>query len=151
MSHSSGPTRPRLIIADDDPVIQVLLSASLEQDFELVGIAEDSEAAIELARSTQPDVALIDVVMPKGGGPRAVAGIVEVAPRTAIVVLSGDESDALVRELIRAGAVAYGRKGLGAPALVELLNESIEARTREQARSRAASSPTPTPTPTPMP
>jgi DNA-binding NarL/FixJ family response regulator len=128
--------RPRLLIADDDLVITSLLSATLDQDFEVVGIATDSEEAIALAGSSQPDVALIDVEMPKGGAPRAVPGIVEVAPEAAIVVLSGDESDQLVRDLIRAGAVAYSRKGIDPEDLVALLHNSIEVRAIERARLR---------------
>jgi two-component system, NarL family, response regulator DesR len=135
-SDKESRPRPRLIIADDDLVIASLLSASLVGDFDVVGIAGDSEEAIALAGASQPDVALIDVEMPKGGAPRAVPGIVEVAPEVAIVVLSGDESDKLVRELIRAGAVAYSRKGVDPEDLVALLHNSIEVRAIERARLR---------------
>jgi two-component system, NarL family, response regulator DesR len=135
-SDKASRPRPRLIIADDDLVITSLLSASLVGDFDVVGIAGDSEEAIALAGASQPDVALIDVEMPKGGAPRAVPGIVEVAPEVAIVVLSGDESDKLVRELIRAGAVAYSRKGIDPEDLVALLHNSIEVRASERARLR---------------
>jgi DNA-binding NarL/FixJ family response regulator len=119
--------RPRLMIADDDPVVQSMLSVSLSSGFDVVGVAGDSDEAIELARVSQPDAAVVDVEMPKGGGLRAVRGIVEVAPDTAIVVLSGDESDRIVRELMQAGAVAYRRKGVPADALAESLTESIKA------------------------
>lgn len=132
--------RPRLMVADDDFIIQTLMSASLERDFEVVGVAGDAEEAIDLARAEQPDVALVDVEMPKGGGSRAVAGMIEVAPRVAIVVLSGDESDAVVRELISAGAVAYSRKGIDPQELTELLIDSIEVRAKELARTGAADS-----------
>jgi DNA-binding NarL/FixJ family response regulator len=134
--------RPRLIIADDDLIIQVLLSASLEQDFEVIGVAGDSEEAIALARRTQPDVALVDVEMPKGGGLRAVSGIVDVAAATAIVMFSGDESDATVRDLIGAGAVAYCRKGIDPQVLSELLKDSIDVRAKERERSRRSLAPT---------
>ena len=126
---SVAPTghRPRLMIADDDPVVQSMLSASLSSTFEVVGVAGDSDAAIELARVSQPDAAVVDVEMPKGGGLRAIQGIVEVAPETAIVVLSGDESDKTVGDLIQAGAVAYRRKGLAPNVLAGSLTESIRA------------------------
>jgi DNA-binding NarL/FixJ family response regulator len=126
---SDTPTehRPRLMIADDDPVVQTMLSMSLDGEFEVVGVAADSEEAIELARISQPDAAVVDVEMPKGGGMHAVRGILEVAPDTAIVVLSGDESDSLVRELMQAGAIAYRRKGLAPQVLAESLTESIKA------------------------
>jgi DNA-binding NarL/FixJ family response regulator len=126
---SVAPTghRPRLMIADDDPVVQSMLSVSLSRAFEVVGVAGDSDAAIDLARASQPDAAVVDVEMPNGGGLHAVEGILEAAPGTAIVVLSGDESDRVVRELIGAGAIAYRRKGVPPEALAECLTESIKA------------------------
>jgi DNA-binding NarL/FixJ family response regulator len=138
----SPSPRPRLIVADDDVVLQSLLSASLERDFQIVGVASDGEEAVALAKLTQPDVALVDVEMPKGGGPHAVRGIVEVAASTAIVVLSGDESDTVVRDLIQAGAVAYCRKGIDPEALAQLLTGAIHARAKEREASRRSLPPT---------
>jgi len=117
---------PRLMIADDDPVIQSLLDMSLSQEFDVVGVAADGEQAVELARESQPDAALVDLEMPAGGGLRAVRGIREGAPGTAIVVLSVDESDGVVREVIGAGATAYLRKGVAPDVLADTLFDSIE-------------------------
>jgi DNA-binding NarL/FixJ family response regulator len=124
--------RWRLMIADDDPVIGSIFSMSLGDDFEVVAVAADSEEAIEVAKTSHPDAAIVDVDMPKGGGLRAVRGILEVSPDTAIVVLSGDESDAVVRELMAAGAIAYRRKGVSPEALAECLRESIRAHASER-------------------
>jgi DNA-binding NarL/FixJ family response regulator len=121
----SGPSLPRLMIADDDAVIRLVLSMSLSADFEIVGMAGDAVEAIELARTSQPDVALVDVEMPRDGGLRAVAGILQVAPLVAIVALSVDESAGIVRELITAGAVAYCRKGITPETLAESLVDAI--------------------------
>jgi len=126
---------PRLMIADDDPVVQMMLGMALGDEFEIVGIAGDSEQAVDVARSNQPDAALVDVVMPKGGGLRAVLGILEVAPATAIVVLSGYKADGVVNELIKAGAIAYRRKGVAPSALAEALSESIKVHTAERRES----------------
>jgi DNA-binding NarL/FixJ family response regulator len=123
---------PRLMIADDDPVIQSMLDISLSEEFEVVGVAADGEEAVELAKASQPDAALVDVEMPLGGGLAAVRGIREVAPHTAIVVLSIDESDGIVRELMYAGATVYLRKGVGPHALADALMASIEAHAVEQ-------------------
>lgn len=123
------------MIADDDPVVQSMLSLSLGARFDIVGAAADGEEAIELARVWQPDAALVDVQMPKGGGLRAVRGIREVAPATAIVVLSGYRSHGVVRELTRAGAIAYRRKGVTPDALAQALNDSIEAHAAERRAS----------------
>jgi DNA-binding NarL/FixJ family response regulator len=131
------------VIADDDFVVQTLISASLEREFEVVGVAADADAAIALAKAEQPDVALVDVDMPKGGGSRAVRGMIEVAPKVAIVVLSGDEADVVVRELISAGAVTYCRKGIDQQELADMLRGSIEVRARELVRSRELPPPAP--------
>jgi len=126
---------PRLVIADDDPVMQTMLGMALGNEFEVVGVAGDSEQAVDLARDSQPDAALVDVVMPKGGGLRAVLGILEVAPATAIVVLSGYKADGVVNELIQAGAICYRRKGIAPRALAEALSESIKVHTAERRES----------------
>jgi DNA-binding NarL/FixJ family response regulator len=123
---------PRLMIADDDPVVQSLLNMSLSREFDVVGVAADGEEAVKLAKASQPDAALVDVEMPEGGGLRAVQGIHDVAPDTAIVVLSVDESDRVVRELMQAGATAYLRKGVAPQVLNEALMDSIEAHAIER-------------------
>jgi DNA-binding NarL/FixJ family response regulator len=128
----SDDSLPRLMIADDDPVVQSLLDMSLSQEFDVVGLAADGEQAVELAKASKPDAALVDVEMPAGGGLRAVRGIHEVAPDTAIVVLSVDESDGVVRELLHAGATAYLRKGVAPQVLTETLLDSIDAHTTER-------------------
>jgi DNA-binding NarL/FixJ family response regulator len=126
---------PRLVIADDDPVVRLMLGMSLGDEFEVVGEAADSEEAIELAGARQPDAALVDVVMPKGGGLQAVLGILEVAPDTAIVMLSGYRTEGVVGELIQAGAIAYRRKGVPPRVLADALSESIRAHTAERRES----------------
>jgi DNA-binding NarL/FixJ family response regulator len=127
ISDTKYKPRARLIIADDDPVVQSMLDMSLRSEFDVIGVASDSDEAIALAEERQPDVAIIDVDMPKGGGLGAVRGILDVAPDTAIVVLSSDESDAGVRELMQAGAMTYQRKGVQHELLVQALNDSIIA------------------------
>jgi CheY-like chemotaxis protein len=126
--------RPRLVIADDDPVVQSALSASLSREFDLVGVAADGEEAIEVVRDSRPHAALVDIAMPRGGGPRAVRGIVDAAPDTAIVLLSGQWSR-LVNELIDAGAIGFRRKGIAPQALAEALIESIRIHTAERRES----------------
>jgi DNA-binding NarL/FixJ family response regulator len=123
---------PRLMIADDDPIIQSLLDTSLSREFDVVGLAADGREAIELAEASQPDAAVVDVEMPEGGGLRTVRGIHEVAPDTAIVVLSADESDGMVRELMQAGAMAYLRKGVAPRILADALMDSIQTHAQDR-------------------
>ena len=60
----------RVVIVDDHPVVRhgVLESLSMEQDIEVVGMASDSDEGLELLLSTHPDVAIVDLKMPGGGG-----------------------------------------------------------------------------------
>lgn len=124
---------PRLLIADDDIVVQSMLCAQLDRAFDIVGGALDTDQAIKLAESCQPDVAIIDVEMPCGGGLRATREIHERVPRTAIVVLSADESDATVLAILNAGAIAYLRKGMTGQELTRILHASIAAHAKSLA------------------
>ncbi|MGZ4294897.1 MAG: hypothetical protein ACXVRM_11695, partial [Solirubrobacteraceae bacterium] len=63
-----------------------------------------------------------------GGGLSAVRGIAGVSPDTAAVILSADEFDPLVRQLMLAGAMTYVRKGIAPTELVEVLHRAIRAR-----------------------
>ena len=122
--------RSRLLIADDDPVVVSLLRAQLGQSFDIVAVAADADDAIALAQKHQPDVAIVDVEMPTGGGLRATKEMQSRTPQTAIVVLSVDESDASVRDLICAGATAYVRKGSTTEDLAATLRRAIDAHGR---------------------
>lgn len=119
--------RPRLLIADDDPVVRSVVSAQVSGSFDVVGAAEDTVQAIALAREHHPDCALIDIDMPGGGGLVAVREISEISPETCMVILSADEIRDHVIELLIAGAVSYVRKGASGPQIVQALNDSIAA------------------------
>jgi DNA-binding NarL/FixJ family response regulator len=84
----------RLIIADDDALARALIEAIVERDreLELVGSAEDAERAIELAKEHQPDVAVLDWVMPGGGGEAAAREILRRSPDTKILALTTPET-----------------------------------------------------------
>ncbi len=117
--------RRSLLIADDDPVVLYRLKTQLSDSFRIVGLAENATQAIALAQEHQPDVALLDVEMPGGGGRVAVPGIVGCSPETRIVVLSADEIHRVVLELLSAGAIAYVRKGVAADQLAETLAQAL--------------------------
>jgi DNA-binding NarL/FixJ family response regulator len=80
----------RLIIADDDALARALIEAIVERDreLELVGSAADAERAIELAWEHQPDVAVLDWVMPGRGGEAAAREILLRSPDTKILALT---------------------------------------------------------------
>ncbi len=122
--------RPRLLIADDDPIVVSALCAQLGDAFDIVASARDADDAIALAGEHRPDIAILDVQMPAGGGLRATREMQSLAPGTAIVVLSADESDGSVREIISAGAIAYVRKGASTRELTATLKRAIDAHAR---------------------
>ena len=111
----------RVLLADDEPGLRVALTELLshEERVELVGTAADAEEAIRIAESSLPDVALVDVRMPEGGGPHAARGITRVSPGTRVIALSAYEDRTNVLEMLRAGAVGYLVKGTAADELVQ--------------------------------
>jgi EAL domain-containing protein (putative c-di-GMP-specific phosphodiesterase class I)/CheY-like chemotaxis protein len=111
----------RVLLADDEPGLRDALSELLSHvdEVELIGTAADAEEAIRVAEEGLPDVALIDVRMPEGGGPHAARGITRVSPATRVIALSAYEDRSNVLEMLRAGAVGYLVKGAAAEELVE--------------------------------
>jgi EAL domain-containing protein (putative c-di-GMP-specific phosphodiesterase class I)/ActR/RegA family two-component response regulator len=117
---SIAPPRVRVLVADDEPALRNALSELLgqEEHVELVGAAADADEAIALALRELPDVALVDVKMPAGGGPRAAREIQRLSPTTRVIALSAFEDRPTVLEMLRAGAVGYLVKGTAAEEIV---------------------------------
>jgi EAL domain-containing protein (putative c-di-GMP-specific phosphodiesterase class I)/CheY-like chemotaxis protein len=99
----------RVLIADDEIAVREVLATLIATDsgLDVVGTAGDAESAIELAARERPDVALLDVRMPGGGGARAAREIVRRSPDTRVVALSAFEDADSVLKMIRAGASGY--------------------------------------------
>jgi DNA-binding NarL/FixJ family response regulator len=117
-----------VLIADDDPSMRGALGDMLssEPGYLVVGLAADPESAIDLAGTHRPDVAILDVKMPDGGGIRAAEGIRTASPATRIVALSAwDDAETMAR-MRRAGACGYLVKGTAPDDLIELI-ERIRA------------------------
>jgi EAL domain-containing protein (putative c-di-GMP-specific phosphodiesterase class I)/DNA-binding NarL/FixJ family response regulator len=114
-SQPTALSRVRVLIAEDEPLVRAALAQLIQEDstLELVGVAQDAPQAIELASAFRPDVALLDVKMPGGGGPVAARGISVCAPQTRVLALSAYDDRACVLEMLRAGAIGYLVKGAG--------------------------------------
>ena len=96
----------RVMIADDDALARALIEAIVERDteLELVACAEDANGAIELADEHRPDVAVLDWVMPGGGGAAAAREILVRSPETRIVALTASDEHEAMSDSLRAGA-----------------------------------------------
>jgi diguanylate cyclase (GGDEF)-like protein len=116
----------RLLVADDDPVTRLTIGAILKREdgFELVGEAEDAGAAVELALRRRPDVVLLDVSMPGGGGARAAVQIREALPDVRIVAISADDSHGNQYDMMRAGAVGFITKGAPDDEILRVIRSS---------------------------
>lgn len=115
-------SRPiRVVVADDDPRVREALADVVGEDaaLELVGAAEDADGAIAMARAHRPDVAVLDVKMPGGGGPRAAREIRAACPETHVLALSAYGDRGAVLEVLRAGAVGYVMKGAAVEEILE--------------------------------
>ena len=112
---TTSPSRPRLLIADDDAFVRTALHLQLRSTFEIIGGACDADEAIAMAEDHEPDVAIIDVHMPCGGGVRATREILARLPGVSIIALSSDDGDPVVQAMLRAGAVKFIHKGAAPP------------------------------------
>ena len=97
------------MIADDHPLVREALHRTLEgeEDIEVVAEAGDGEEAVKFASELKPDVAVMDIVMPKLNGIEATRKIKEIAPDTAILILTAYDDDEYVLGLLDAGAAGY--------------------------------------------
>ena len=99
----------RILVVDDHSVVRqgLRMFLRLDPDFEIVGEAEDGAQAVELARQFEPDVVLMDLLMPVMDGIEATAAIRNASPETEVIALTSVLEDAAVVDAVRAGAIGY--------------------------------------------
>ena len=99
----------RVMIADDHAILRsgLRLLVNAQPDMDVVAEAPDGDAAIQAARETKPDVALMDLTMPRTGGMRALQEIVRTCGKTRVLVLTMHDDPAYLRSVLAAGASGY--------------------------------------------
>jgi signal transduction histidine kinase len=119
--------RIRVMIAEDEPAVREALADLVDSDpdMDLVGAVKDAAEAIEVALRERPDVALVDVKMPAGGGAHATREIRIGSPQTQVVALSAYEDRRTVLEMLRAGVVGYVVKGTSADEILYTIRRSM--------------------------
>jgi len=120
----------RIVLADDHPIYRDGLARSLADagDIEVVGEASDGEAAAAVVMRERPDVVLLDISMPKGGGIGALARIMQMDAPPRVAMLTASEADDDLMQAIKLGAQGYILKGVGARELVDLVRELAAGR-----------------------
>ena len=135
----------RVLVADDEETVVDVLRALIGSDPSLrfVGAAHNAEDAIELTVRERPDVVLLDVRMPGGGGLRATREITKRCAPTKVVALSAHEDSDTVIGMISAGASAYVPKGDSTDKILRTIHRTIDADyvMAEQSRSSTLVSP----------
>lgn len=106
------PDPIKILIVDDERTFGEALELALvrEKDLEVIEVATDGDEAIRAAAEHQPDVVLMDVVMPGMSGIEATRRIKEEDPEAQILILSGHEDPILLARAVQAGAVGLLRK-----------------------------------------
>lgn len=99
----------RVLLVDDHELFRASLRTRLEQEDGIlpVGEAATAQQAVSKARAGQPDVVLLDLVLPRGSGHDAIPDLLQASPSTNIVVVSSQTHPSSVRQAIRAGARGY--------------------------------------------
>ena len=116
----------RLLIADDERLFRQSLRILLEtaKDIKVVAEAADGQEAVVKARETVPDIALLDVRMPKMDGIKAAKLISALAPQTKILMLSIHDDDEKVLSAIKAGAKGYVLKDTDRAEFIEIIRHT---------------------------
>jgi two-component system, NarL family, response regulator LiaR len=135
----------RVLIVDDHAVVRSGLNAFISSydDMVLAGEARSGEEAVNMCISEQPDVVLMDLIMPGMDGAAATREIRQKCPRTQIIILTSFKDEVLVQKAIKAGAIGYILKDVQAEEIAEAIRmahagKSILSPEATQALIRAA-------------
>ena len=112
-------SKPRVFLVDDHALVLSGVRAELGDQVEVVGEASEVEAAIEMIGERTPDVVLLDVHMPGGGGRAVIEAVGATHPEVKFLALSVSDAAEDVIAIIRAGARGYVTKTISGPELVD--------------------------------
>ena len=125
-------SRIRVMVVDDHPIMRNGLRDTLEASgrFEVVGLAEDGDEAVRTVEGLQPQVIVMDVIMPNKDGVDACREIMELLPDTRVLMLTASSEMDAVIEAVAAGATGYLQKYSRPEELVEAVVDVAEGRLR---------------------
>ena len=124
---TSAPTAlRRVVVVDDHAMFRSGVKAEIAQHVDVVGEAEDVDTAVEAVLRLRPDVVLLDVHLPGGGGGEVMRRVSGKAPDTRFLALSVSDAAEDVIGTIRSGARGYVTKTITGPELVAAINRVAE-------------------------
>ena len=126
MSDGPVPALLRVVVVDDHELFRRGVVSEIAGAVEVAGEAATVAAAIELVRSTEPDVVLLDVHLPDGGGRAVIEAVSPTLPGVRFLALSVSDAAVDVIGLVRAGARGYVTKTITADELVESIARVAE-------------------------
>jgi len=117
----------RVLIADDHFIVRHGLRLMLEAlpELEIVGEASDGAEALQMVRELQPDVVLMDMLMPVMNGAEATAAIRREVPHTQVVMLTSALDEQAVTEALQAGAISYIYKDSQVGLLIQAIQAAV--------------------------
>jgi NarL family two-component system response regulator LiaR len=120
----------RVLIVDDHAMVRKGLVTFLKNqpELELIGEARDGREAIESCEQNQPDVILMDLVMPELGGVAATRTIHQLWPHIQVIALTSFQEKELVRDALQAGAIGYLLKNVSGEELAEAIRQAHNGR-----------------------
>lgn len=133
-NQSSSKKKIRVLIVDDHAMVRQGLRTFLElQDtsalpIEVTGEAANGLEAVALAKQTQPDIVLLDLVMPEMDGLQATPKIIEASPQSRVIILTSFGEEDKVLPAIRAGAQGYLLKDIPPTELVQAVREAYQGK-----------------------
>lgn len=120
----------KVIIADDSPIVRArLVSMVYELDnVDIVGLAEDAGQTLSLAARCQPDVLVLDIQMPGGGGLEVLRQLREFNVKRTVIVLSNHTNDQYRKRCLELGAAFFFSKTTEFDQVIEVLKTLAETR-----------------------
>lgn len=131
-SGTASPKKIQILIVDDHAVVRQGLRAfiDLQEDMQVVAEGADGFEAVSLSKQYQPDLVLLDLVMPGMDGIEATKGVLEANPKSRVIILTSFGEDDKILPAIRAGAQGYLLKDIQPNELIQALREAHAGKTQ---------------------
>ncbi len=115
-----------LVVDDAELFREALKAAFVQEGFDVVGVAPDAMTGIDMTREFEPDLVMLDLLMPGMSGLEVVGTIIKTSPKTRVVLLTASESSEDLLAAVKAGASGYLTKDTPLPRLVAAMNDVLD-------------------------